>query len=160
MSATSLVCLCPKIARDTWFFSMRNISNLFTINLISKVDVLFGDSDVGDIDMFVTSLCWWLNDDDWFEMLVAESLCSRLFSLYWWFSQCIKSVTYILNRPPTSQTPTHLVSNIRHQHRCNPEVQSDLDNIGTGCSRCNRCNHCSRNGLQTLQAAWIKLYIF
>ena len=37
-------------------------------------------------------------------MLVAESLCWRLFSLCWWFSQCIKSVTNILNRSPTSQT--------------------------------------------------------
>ena len=29
--------------------------------------------------MLVTSLCWWLYDGDWFEMLVAESLCWRLF---------------------------------------------------------------------------------
>ena len=64
--------------------------------------------------MLVTSLCWWLYDGDWFEMLVAESLCWWLFSLYWWFSLCIKSVTNISNL-----SPTHLVSNIRHQHRCN-----------------------------------------
>ena len=34
--------------------------------------------------ILLTSLCWWLYDDDWFEMLVAESLpqvCLRLFSL-------------------------------------------------------------------------------
>ena len=37
-------------------------------------------------------------------MSVAESLCWRLF-------QCIKSVINISNLPPT-----HLVSNIRHQH--------------------------------------------
>ena len=37
-------------------------------------------------------------------MLVAESLCWRLFSLCRWFSQCIKSVASILNRSPTSQT--------------------------------------------------------
>ena len=29
--------------------------------------------------MLVTSLCWWLNDGDWFQMLVADSLCERLF---------------------------------------------------------------------------------
>ena len=64
--------------------------------------------------MLVTSLCWCLYDGDWFKMLVAESLCWRLFSLCWRFSQCIKSVTNISNL-----SPTHLVSNIRHQHRCN-----------------------------------------
>ena len=47
-------------------------------------------------------------------MLVAESLCWRLFLLCWWFSQCIKSATNISNL-----SPIHLVSNIRHQHRCN-----------------------------------------
>ena len=69
--------------------------------------------------MLVTLLYWWLFDVNWFEMLVSESLCWRLFSLCWWFSQCIKSVTNILNRSPISQTcHQHLVSNIRHQHRC------------------------------------------
>ena len=47
-------------------------------------------------------------------MSVAESLCWRQFSLCWWYSQCIKSVTNISNL-----SPTHLVSNIRHQHQCN-----------------------------------------
>ena len=56
--------------------------------------------------MLVTSFRWWLYD--WFEMLVAESLC-------WWFSQCIKSATNI-----SKLSPTYLVSNICHQHRCNP----------------------------------------
>ena len=37
-------------------------------------------------------------------MLVAESLCWRLFPLCWWFSQSLKSVTNILSRSPTSQT--------------------------------------------------------
>ena len=64
--------------------------------------------------MLVTSLCLWLYDGDWFEILVAESLCWRLFSLCWWFFPCIKSVTNISNL-----SPTHFVSNIRHQHRCN-----------------------------------------
>ena len=63
--------------------------------------------------MLVTTLCWWFYDGDRFKMLVTESLCWRLFSLCWWFFQCIKSVTNILN-----VSPTHFVSNIRHQHRC------------------------------------------
>ena len=66
--------------------------------------------------MLVTSLCWWLYDSDWFEMLVAESLCWRLFSWCWWFSQCIKSVTNILNQSPTSQTC--------HQHIWSPSPTS------------------------------------
>ena len=56
--------------------------------------------------MLVTSLCWWLYDGDWFEMLVAESLLATFF--------VFKSVTNISNL-----SPTHLVSNIRRQHRCN-----------------------------------------
>ena len=69
--------------------------------------------------MLVISLCWWLYDGDWFEMLVAESLCWRLFSLCWWFSQCIKSVTNILNRSPTSQTC--------HQHIWSPTSVTNID---------------------------------
>ena len=53
--------------------------------------------------MWVTSLCWWLYNNDWFQMLVTESLCWLLFTLYWWFSECIKSLTNILNRSPMSQ---------------------------------------------------------
>ena len=53
--------------------------------------------------MFVTSLRWWFCDGDRFVMLVAESLCWRLFSLCWWFSQYMKLVTNILKRSPTSQ---------------------------------------------------------
>ena len=45
--------------------------------------------------MLVTSFRWWLYDGDWFDMLVAES-----FNM-------------------SNLSPTHLVSNIRHQHRCN-----------------------------------------
>ena len=47
--------------------------------------------------MLVTSLCWWLYDGDWLRYW-------RLLSLCWWFSRCIKSVTNIVNRSPTSQT--------------------------------------------------------
>ena len=71
--------------------------------------------------ILVTSLCWWLYDCDWFQMLVAKSLCWRLFSLCWWFSQWIKSVTNMLNR-----SSTHVVSNIRHQHRCNLWILFDI----------------------------------
>ena len=52
--------------------------------------------------MLVTSLCWWLYDGDWFDMVEAESLCWRLFSLCWWFFRCTKLVINILNRSPTS----------------------------------------------------------
>ena len=52
-------------------------------------------------------------------MLVAESLCWRLFSLCWRFSQCIKSVTNILNRSPTSQT--------YHQHIWSPTSVTNID---------------------------------
>ena len=63
--------------------------------------------------------CWWHYDDDWFQMLLAESSCWRLFSLCWWFSQCIKSVTNILNRSPTSQ--------ICHQHIWSPISVTNID---------------------------------
>ena len=36
-----------------------------------------GDSDVGDIVMLVTSLCWWLYDVDLFQMMATESLFWR-----------------------------------------------------------------------------------
>ena len=74
--------------------------------------------------MLVTSLCWWFYESDWFQMLVEESLCWRIFSLCCWFFQCIKSVTNIWNL-----SPTHLVSNIRHQHRCNLLVYSEMRHI-------------------------------
>ena len=63
--------------------------------------------------------CWWLYDCDWFQTLVAESLCWRLFSLFWWFSQCIKSVTNILNRSLTSQSC--------HQHIWFPTSVTKID---------------------------------
>ena len=63
--------------------------------------------------MLVTSLYWWVYDGDWFEMLVAESLCWRLFSLCWLFSICIKLVTNILNRSPTSHT-CHQTFDLQH----------------------------------------------
>ena len=72
--------------------------------------------------------CWWHRyDGDRFEMLVAE-LCWRLLTLCWWCYQCTKLVTNISNL-----SPTHLVSNIRHQHRCNHSrlyvaFKSSIDN--------------------------------
>ena len=75
---------------------------------------LAGRTDILVTVLLVTTVCWWLNDGDRFEMLVVESLCWRLFSLCWWFSQCIKSVINISNL-----SQTHLVINIRQQHRCN-----------------------------------------
>ena len=47
------------------------------------------------IVMLVISLCWWLYDDDRFEILVAESICWQLFSLCWWFFNALnRSSTY------------------------------------------------------------------
>ena len=69
--------------------------------------------------MLVTTLCWWFYDGDRLKMLVTESLCWRLLSLCWWFSQCIKSVTNIKLITNSNLSPKHLVTNIRHQHRCN-----------------------------------------
>jgi len=82
--------------------------NQMTVILNSEVTV-----------MLVTSLCWWLYDGDWFQMLVSESLYWRLFSLCWWFSQCIKSVTNILNRSSTSQSC--------HQHIQSPTSVTNSD---------------------------------
>ena len=44
-------------------------------------------------------------------MLVTESLWWRLFSLCWWFFSM-----YLINI--LNLSPTHFVSNVRHQHRC------------------------------------------
>jgi len=112
---------------------------------------------VGDFMMVTNFRCWWQNHyvSDFFRY-VSDFLNVLNWSPSSWIGhQYPESVTNIWNL-----SPTHLVSNIRHQHRCNPEVQSDSDNIGTGWSRWNRCNRCSRNGFQTLHVAWIRLYIF
>ena len=69
--------------------------------------------------MLVTSLCWWLYDGDRFEMLVAESSYWQLFSLRSLCFQCIKSVTNILNRSPTSQNC--------HQHIWSPTSVTNID---------------------------------
>jgi len=60
---------------------------------------------VGDF-MIVSDLrCWWQNH------YVGPTIW-RLFSIFWWFPQCIKSVTNILNPSPTTQTC--------HQNICSP----------------------------------------
>jgi len=82
---------------------------------LTNIDVTFKTVTV----MLVTSLCWWLYDGYWFQMLVAESLCWWLFSLGWWFLQFIKSVTNILNRSPTSHTC--------HQHIRSPTSVTNID---------------------------------
>jgi len=85
-----------------------------------------GPGPVGSVTvMLVTSWCWWLYVDDWFRMLVAELLCWWLFSLCWWFSQCIKSVTNILNRSSRSWTC--------HQHIWSPTSVTNIDlTVGSG----------------------------
>ena len=89
---------------------------LIIILLVKKVSVVlfFTSMLVSDVEdslcwwqvsnlvtvMLVTSLCWWLYDGDWFQMLVAESLCWRPFSSW--------SFLNVLNQSPTSW--------IGHQH--------------------------------------------
>ena len=55
--------------------------------------------------MSVITLCWWFYDGDRFKMLVTESLCWRLFSLYWWFFQCITNTSRLQYPSPTSMSP-------------------------------------------------------
>ena len=87
--------------RNTFLFAWSWI--LITSNELSKfmISGIIGDSDVGKLMMLSDLRCWWKNHylDD-------------LFSLCWWFIQCIKSATNILNL-----SPTHFISNIRLQHR-------------------------------------------
>ena len=52
-------------------------------------------------------------------MLVAQSLCWRLFFVMLVLSQGFKSVTNILNRSPTSQTC--------HQHIWSPTSDTNID---------------------------------
>ena len=77
------------------------------VNREQRTQKMFSETVLLVTVMLVTSLCWWLYDGDWILMLQddgEESLCWRLFPLCWWFPQCIKSVTNILNRSSTSQT--------------------------------------------------------
>ena len=75
---------------DRFLLRKEFLSSLFTSYM--------GDSDVGDNVMLVI-LRWWLIWD-----VGGRIIMLATFSLCWWFSQCIKSVTNILNRSPTSQT--------------------------------------------------------
>ena len=69
--------------------------------------------------MSVTSLCWWLYDGDWFEMLVAEWLCWRLF-------RYVSDFLNVLNRSPTSQTC--------HQHIWSPTSVTNIDVTESNCT--------------------------
>ena len=62
--------------------------------------------------------CWWHCYVGDF-MVVTVLRCWRLFSLCWWFFQCIKSVTNILNRSLTSQTC--------HQHISSPTSVTNIN---------------------------------
>ena len=93
----------------TWrlFKTVQEIQILLMIQIEKNGYLINGDSDIGGIVMLVT--LWWLLIWD----LGGIIIMLATFPLFWWFSHCIKS-------SPTSQTcHQHLVSTIRHQHRCN-----------------------------------------
>ena len=101
-------------------FTTNNLIFLLTITVDKHLCMTWYDCTEEMVTvMLVISLCWWLYDGDWFQMLVKESLWWRLFSLCWLFSQCIKSVINILNRSPTSQ--------ICHQHIWSPTSVTNID---------------------------------
>ena len=62
--------------------------------------------------MLVTSLSWWLYDGDWFQILVAESLCWRLF-------RYVGDFLNVLNRSPTSKS--------YHQHIWSATSVTNID---------------------------------
>ena len=84
--------------------------------------VTIGDSDVGDIVMLVTSLCWWLISDvgDRIIILLTFFVMLVIFLMYQIGHQYPESVTNISNL-----SQINLVSNIRHQHRCKRHYQKD-----------------------------------
>ena len=105
-------------------------------NVLQRVGKIWGV-----IVMLMTSLFWLLNFDDRFEMLLGESICWRLCSLFWWFSQCIKSIINFLNRLPISQAC--------HQHIWSPISVTNIHiTLSPGSSPCpNSCpksSQCSR----------------
>ena len=66
--------------------------------------------------MLVTSLCWWLNDCDWFQMLMTESLCWRRY---------VGDFLNVLNLSPTSKSC--------QQHIWSPTSVTNIDvteNVG------------------------------
>ena len=70
--------------------------------------------------MLVTTLCWWLYDDN-FMMFVLALLCWWLFSPWWWLFQCWVLVTNSFNRSLRSQSVTNIN---RHQQRhCHISLQ-------------------------------------
>ena len=80
-------------------------------------NVYNGDSDVGDFMMVTDFRCWWQNH--YYVVDFFRYVGDFLNVLYRSPISCIghqhpESVTNISNL-----SPTHLVSNIRYQHRCN-----------------------------------------
>ena len=68
--------------------------------------------------MLVTILCLWLYDDDRFKMSVTESLCWRLFLLWWWFFSVFNpSPKSWIGQQPKVVT-NKFVFNICHKQRC------------------------------------------
>ena len=63
--------------------------------------------------MLVASLCRWLYDGDWFEMLEAESLCWQLLSLCWWFFNVLYDIICVIISYNLYRSPTSWIS---HQH--------------------------------------------
>ena len=70
-------------------------------------------------------LCWWLigDVDDRIIMLATFFVMLVIFSMYQIRHQHSESITNIWNL-----SPTHLVSKIRHQHRCNLKNVIDSEN--------------------------------
>ena len=93
------------------FFNWYLIKNRSYLANCKFIDCKIGDSDFGDIVMLVT--LWIINyDGDWFHMLVAESLCWRLFCY-------VGDFLNVLNGSPTSQTC--------HQHIWSPTSVTNID---------------------------------
>ena len=67
-------------------FQIHNIWFMRMEYIISNID-----SEQNAVTVIlVTTLCRWFYDGDRFKILVTVSLWWRLFSLCWWFFQCIK----------------------------------------------------------------------
>ena len=108
--------------------------------ILDDVLNLKGDSDVGDIAMLMT-LWWWLtwNVGDRIIMLATFLSCSCFF-------QCIKSVINVSN------LSTHLVPNIRHQHKWTYTVNSTVYSI------LNSTFHTVMSIDYSFNSRWYKLY--
>jgi len=91
------------------FFTGKSLSNLFwkieeSTQVWLRWQWCWWQRYICDVMMVTDLRCWWHNH------------------LSWWFFQCIKSVTNILNL-----SPTHFVSNICHYHRCHHDNFSTVN---------------------------------